>query len=100
LPKLEEEAELANTRYSLATMCSAAASESVSLKLKNEKPAFLARISKKYAFPWGVMSGIFEKFSVNLIINSDIYYKVHYKNFIYALSEENDVGLVLKLKFN
>lgn len=96
LPKLQDEAELANTRYSLATMCSAAAAESVSLKIKKERPRLLARISKKYSFPWGLLSGIFEKFSVNLIINSDIYYKVHYKNFIYALSEENDVGLVNK----
>ena len=50
------------------------------------------RICLKYTFPWGIISGLFERFTVNCIINTDLYYKMHWKDAVYAYNEKNTIG--------
>jgi hypothetical protein len=45
-----------------------------------------------FSFPWKMMNGIFEKFSVQTILNSDLYFKEHFKNAIHSFNEENSIG--------
>lgn len=92
LPVLNDPSTVLKIKTDLETDCANSISLAVSLGIKKTKPTCLSRISQKYSFPWGLMSGVFEKFSVNCIINSDLYYKCHYKNFIYAYNEENSIG--------
>ncbi|CAF0772659.1 unnamed protein product [Brachionus calyciflorus] len=95
LPYLSEQAYLSKIRKSLQTECINAAKNVVNIGIKKSKPLFMSRISQKYTFPWGLMCGIFEKFSVNCILNSDLYYKNHFKNFIYGYNEDNSIGVII-----
>ena len=39
-------------------------------------------------------------FSNHLLINTEIYFKIHYKNFIYALNQENSIGILIYKNIN
>lgn len=92
LPFLSEKTNLFKMKRHLQNECINAAKSAITAGIKGESPVFMSRISQKYTFPWSLMSGIFEKFSVNCLINSDLYYKSHFKNLIYGYNEENSVG--------
>lgn len=92
LPYLSELTHFYKIRRNLQTECNNATKSAMAHGIKKSKPDFMSRISQKYNFPWGLMPGIFEKFSVNCILNSDLYYKTHYKNLIHGYSEDNSIG--------
>ena len=91
LPNLKDKNEISKLKQSLATDCRNNSDQAISLKLRKEKTRLFPRISQKYSFPWGLTAGIFEKFSTNCIINTSLYYKVHFKNFIHASNEDKDI---------
>ena len=92
LPYLSEKANLFKLRRHFQNECSNAVKNASAAGIKSSNPVFMSRISQKYTFPWNLKSGIFEKFSVNCLLNSDLYYKNHYKNVILGYNEENSVG--------
>lgn len=92
LPEMTDVYELNKVRDGMALQNRTAVDFALTQNIKREKPIYLGRIAHRYVFPWGLMAGVFEKFSVNCVINSDICYKYHYKNFIQAYSEDNTVG--------
>ena len=51
-------------------------------------------IAQKFAFPWGLIPGVFEKFATICLLNSasDMYYKIHKKNFAVAYSEDDSIA--------
>lgn len=71
-----------------------AAYKAITWKLKKSVPKIASKIVQRFTFPWGLMRGIFENFSVNCLFNSDLHYVSHYKNFIHANNEDNTVGYV------
>ena len=91
LPNIKDKSEISRIKQTLASECRNNSDKAVKLKLRKEKARLCPHIAHKYTFPWGLSSGIFEKFSTSCIINSSLYYKVHYKNFIHAANEENDI---------
>ena len=94
LPNLKDKNEITKLKQALVTECKKNSDQAISLKLRKEKSRLSPHVSQKYSFPWGLISGIFDKFSANCIINSSLYYKVHCRNFIHASNEENDIELV------
>lgn len=92
LPYISEKTHLFKLRRHLQNECSNAIKNALSAGIKNSSPVFMPRISQKYTFPWTLKPGVFEKFSVNCLLNSDLYYKNHYKNVILGYNEENSVG--------
>ena len=93
LPVLDNASEaITATRLQLKQDCSRLQSIALSSKFKQSIPALVPRISHVYTFPWGLVAGIFERFSANCVINSDLYYKTHFKDFILAYNEDNSVG--------
>ncbi len=91
LPNLKDKNEIEKLKQTLKTECKNNSDQAVSLKFRKEKTRLTPHISQKYTFPWGLITGIFDKFSANCIINSSLYYKVHYRNFIHACNEEDDI---------
>ena len=92
LPYLHDSAIILNDKLKLINQCTEAVNNAVSLKLKRYRPASLPKIALKYSFPWGLISGIFERFSSHCVINSELYYKTHYRDYIYAMNEENSIA--------
>jgi hypothetical protein len=82
----EKLTEISNTLTELATNVAKTVFEANGGKL------ILPRISLKYVFPWGTTAGLFERFTVNCIINTEVYYKMHWKDAVYAYNEENTIG--------
>ena len=93
LPNLKDKGELVRVKQQLQSDCMANGLQAIQLKLRKERTKLCAKISQKYTFPWGLIPGVFDKFSTNCIINSSLYYKVHYKNFIHAANDDNDIEL-------
>lgn len=96
LPLIDDSTPIEKARSRLRHEWSQAVSTAVHAGLKNKIPKLVSNIAHKYTFQWGLMPGIFERFSVNCLFNSDLYYTSHYKNFIYAHNEDNTIGYVLK----
>jgi hypothetical protein len=92
LPYLHDSGIILSDRFKLVNQCTAAVNNAVSLRIKKFKPTSLPKISLKYAFPWGLISGIFERFSSYCMINSELFYKSHYRDYIYAINEESSIG--------
>lgn len=92
LPVLEDESQILKSKFKLRNEWSQAVGMAVGYKLKKAKPTLVSKIAQKYTFQWGLLPGVFEKFSVNCFFNSDLYFISHYRNFIYAYNEENTVG--------
>lgn len=61
-------------------------------QLKKAVPRLVSKIVQRFTFQWGLLPGVFEKFSVNCLFNSDLYYVNHYRNFIFGYNEDNTVG--------
>lgn len=95
LPMAKDKTILTQLRTELRDQCSKAIASAVKLKLKKETPKLLSKLSHQYSFPWGIKSGIFERFSTHLLLNTELCYKQHYKNLIQAYNEENSIGYVL-----
>jgi Leucine-rich repeat (LRR) protein len=92
LPCMTDIYELNKVRDGMALESRLSVDFALRKQIKKEKPLFLARLAHKYVFPWGLMPGVFEKFSCDCIINSELYYKYHFKNFIQAYNEHNTIG--------
>lgn len=80
------------TRSKLRHEWNQAAHKAVQWRLKKSVPTLVSKMVQKFTFQWGLMPGVFEKFAVNCLFNSDLYYVNHYRNFIFAYNEENTVG--------
>lgn len=92
LPFLNDDKLISRTRAKLVADSNRAVRKVVDLNIKKSQPRLVCRIAQKYSFPWGLLPGVFEKFTVNCFINSDLYYVSHYRNFIHACNEENTIG--------
>ena len=92
LPPLNDLFEVNKIREGLVQECQAAAEYALLKNFKKEKSTHLARLVHKYVFPWGILPGIFDKFSTCCLLNSDLQYKYHYKNFILAYNESKTIG--------
>jgi len=92
LPCLNDLFEINKIRDGLVLECQAAADYALLKHFKKEKSPHLAKLVHKYVFPWGMMPGIFDKFSTYCLINSELHYKHHYKNFILAFNESKTIG--------
>ena len=89
MPRIRNEdrlIEISNTLTELATNLANIVFEA------NGGRLILPRICLKYSFPWGTMPGLFERFTVNCIITTDLYYKMHWKDAVYAYNEQNTIG--------
>ena len=96
LPDLNDLNQLDKIRTDLKQLCFKAISEAVNkLKIKTEMPKLMSKLSQKYTFPWNINMGIFERFSNHLLINTELYFKIHCKNFIYALNQEKSIGVLI-----
>ncbi len=49
-------------------------------------------LAMKYSFMWSLVAGIFERFSVNCILNTELYYKTHWKDAIHAQNEQDSIA--------
>ena len=61
-------------------------------QIKKSPPTLVSKIVQRYTFQWGLMLGVFEKFSVSCLFNSELYYLSHYKDLILAYNEDNTIG--------
>jgi hypothetical protein len=89
MPLLNNEEKLNEIRNVLRT---SAATVGAAVLNSNGGKLLLPRVCIKYSFPWGMMAGLFERFTVNCIINTELYYKMHWKDAVYAYNEQNTIG--------
>ncbi len=83
---------IAQLRAELIEQTKKAITFAIKHKLKSEIPKHFSKLAQKYTFPWGLKAGIFERFSNTLILNTELYFKSHYKNMFQAFNEENSIG--------
>jgi Leucine-rich repeat (LRR) protein len=92
LPVLDEqEIFIDELKRQLESECSNAMHLAVKQGLKTKAHRLLSKISQKYSFTWGLLPGVFHRFATSAMINSDFYYKSHFRNFIQAHNEENTI---------
>ena len=89
LPNFDLDNQLKQVQARLASEATNAANIALSVGLKNTPPAHLAKISQKYEFPWGLVTGLFEKFTTSCLLKSELNKKLHYKNLLQAYNEDN-----------
>lgn len=49
-------------------------------------------VTLKYSFCQTISCGLFERFSVNLLLNTNVYFKQHFRDAIHAFNEVNTIG--------
>jgi hypothetical protein len=91
LPRVKNSQKLDELRneMSLAAMNTA---KLIALSNPQTNTSIVPGIALKYTFPWNLMDGIFERFSVSCIINTMLYYKSHWRDLIHAYDEQNTIG--------
>lgn len=94
LPTLDLDYQLKEIQENLLAETNRALEAALACGLKTETGQFAAKISQRYEFPWGLVSGLFERFATSCIITSDFYAKIHYKNLLLAYNEDNTIGFV------
>lgn len=93
MPSIKKEEKLNEIRTTLKV-----AATNIALAINNLNPdkenkkLKVPCVCLKYSFPWGLIPGLFERFTVQCIINTDLYYKMHWKNAVYAYNEQNTIG--------
>lgn len=92
LPKLDDSTKFDKIRGDLKDTCRKAIANAVKLKLKHEVPKLLSKLSQKYTLPWGLKSGIFERFSNILLLSTELHFKTHLKNFLEAYNDDSSIG--------
>jgi hypothetical protein len=98
LPVLDEpEVFIGDLKRQLESECSNAMQLAVRQGLKTKANGLLSKIAQKYVFAWGLLPGVFHRFATSTMINSDFYYKSHFRNFIQAQNEENTIWYFDKL---
>jgi hypothetical protein len=95
LPESNEEFVI-RTQGKLEVDCQNAFSNGLALSffVNSENGTPLPKLVNKYTFATGktIIKSVFNKFATNCILNSDLYYKAHFNNVIYANNEDNSVG--------
>lgn len=92
LPSFNHTNELNKIREGLILESNLAIQSAIDKRIKKEKTLLGPKLAHKYIFPWNLMPGLFEKFTTFCILNSDLYYKYHFKNFVLAYNESRTLG--------
>ena len=92
LPNIQNITDINKLRNDLINKSKNAVTVALKIKLKKEKTRLLIKLKHKYVFPWGLMPGIFEKFTTNCILYSELDFKLHYRNCVLAYNETNTIG--------
>lgn len=92
LPVVPDDTQLNKANTELRRQCELL--PTILTRLDAEYMNTLFRISQRYQFKSfsSSLDGLFETFSVNCLTNTDLYYKLHARNFIQAYNEENTIG--------
>lgn len=98
LPNFDIENNLEQIQNKLIAEASNASNLAFQIGLKTELANYAPKIAQKYEFPWGLVTGLFERFTTSCFIYSDLYRKMHFKNLILAFTEDNTIGYTKKLK--
>ena len=92
----DDDTVISKFRLNLEKSCHNAVSKAIEFDklLTKSDYNFFPKLAQKYVFPWGktLISSIFQNFTVSCLLNSDLYYKAHYKDLVYTFNEENTVG--------
>jgi hypothetical protein len=94
LPETGEEF-ISRTQHKLDYDCQSALRNGlVSSFFVESDSLFPLKLATKYTFTAGqaILKAVFQKFAVSCVLNSDLYYKAHFNNMIYAQNEENSLG--------
>ncbi len=95
LPESSEEF-ISRTQSKLEVECLTAFTNgsAVGFFATGENGVTLPKLVNKYTFASGqtIIKSVFQKFATNCILNSDLYYKAHFNNMIYAQNEDNSMG--------
>jgi hypothetical protein len=98
MPKIENLSKMDDIRFQLmqsaTELMECAYANSHNSNTNSTKP-LIPVLGMKYTFLWSLVTGVFERFSVNCILNTDLYYKTHWKDAIYAHNEQNSIAYVL-----